>query len=160
MRKRILSFLAVLLAFAFIVVSCQRTEQEQKAPEGGDNANVQETTPVEEAAKDVADKTKDVFAKIKDYTYDKKADFISWVQGKSEKYDKKIAEVEKKLESADDQAKEQYKATIEYMKEKKAQLDESIKELDNITEDKWEDTKENIANILEDLKQAYADLKE
>jgi chromosome segregation ATPase len=159
MRKSILSFLAVMLAFAFIVVSCQRTEQEQQAPEGSDNAVMQET-PVEEAAKDVADKTKDMLAKIKDYTYDKKADFVAWVQGKSEKYDKKIAEVEKKIDSADDQAKEQYKATIEYMKEKKAQLDESVKELENTTEDKWEETKENIVNILDDLKQAYADLQE
>jgi len=95
MRKRILSLLAVMLVFAFVVVSCQRTEQEQTAPEGGDNAAVQET-PVEETVKDVADKTKDIFAKVKDYTYDKKADFIAWVKGKSEKYDKEIAEIGKK----------------------------------------------------------------
>jgi DNA repair ATPase RecN len=160
MKKRILSFLAVMLAFAFIIVSCQRTEQEQPAtPEGGDNAAVQET-PVEEATKDVVDKAKDVYAKVKDYTYDKKADFVAWVKGKSDKYNEKIAAVEKKLESADEQAKEQYKATIDYLKEKKAQLDESMKELDNVSEDKWEETKENIANIIEDMKQAFDDLKD
>jgi chromosome segregation ATPase len=160
MKKRILSFLALMLAFAFIVVSCQRTEQEQPvAPEGGDNAAVQET-PIEEAAKDAVDKTKDIFAKVKDYTYEKKEDFITWIKGKSDKYDEKIAEVEKKLESADEQAKEQYKATIEYLKEKKAQLDESMKELENVSEDKWEETKENIANVVEDMKQAFDDLKD
>jgi chromosome segregation ATPase len=160
MKKRILSFLVVMLAFAFVVVSCQRKNQEQPVtPEGGDNAAVQENTPVEEPANNVVDKSKDVFAKVKDYTFDKKADFVAWVKGKSDKYNEKIAEVEKKLDSADEQAKEQYKATIDYLKEKKSQLDESIKELDNVSEDKWEETKENVANVIEDMKQAFDDLK-
>jgi len=34
------------------------------------------------------------------------------------------------------------------MKEKKSQLDEAVAQLDNITEDKWDETKENIANIF------------
>lgn len=160
MKKKIVSFLAVMMACAFIVVSCQRADQEQPSTPEGENNGAMQETPIEEATEDAVDKVNEIYAKVKDYTFEKKADFVAWLKEKSNKYNEKIAAVEKKLESADEQAKEQYKATIDYLKEQKTKLDESIKELDNVAEDKWEEAKENIANVIENMKKALDDLND
>ncbi|MDY6821280.1 MAG: hypothetical protein SVN78_06630 [Deferribacterota bacterium] len=158
MKIKNLFYTFLVVAISVVVISCERPSEEEKVTPKQESAEEQvKETPVVDQVKE---KGEDIYSEIKKSTFDKKEDFIDWLNKKSDGINKKLAKVEKKFSEADEQAKEQYRATIEYLKEKKAQLDESIENLKSETEENWETAKENIANILDDIDQAFKDFEE
>ena len=65
--------------------------------------------------------------------------------------DNKIETLKLKVKEAKIGAKAEYEKQIKHLKEKKSSLETKYKELSNIAEDKWDETKEDFIESMQDL---------
>lgn len=111
---------------------------------------------VKDAAIDIKDGAVSTWNRIKDYTFDKKADFASGIDSATKKMDETLADLKAKA-TAD--TPEKTKARQEY-DEARAELKAKLADLGNATADTWADAKAQVSKAWDKVQASYDTLKD
>jgi hypothetical protein len=109
-------------------------------------------TAVTNAAVDVKNATVDTWDSVRDYTYDKKAEFSASFDRTDKSMDDKIAE--EKAQAPDTLSKDKQAAIKDY-DDARADLKARLADLSNATADTWADSKAKVADAWHRVKADY-----
>jgi hypothetical protein len=131
----------------------------QKTKETTSNAwaNVKEGTTnawahTEEATVNAWTDIKDSMQTTKDYTYDRKDEFVASASADLDVLDQKIKELSDKVATASDSVKADAQSKLQDLRDKRAALDKKLDAVKNSTEADWNDVKNGFDNSYDDLK--------
>ena len=146
---RSLLFVAALAPAALLLTSsCSKTDDSSK--------NIQEAkADASKAVAEVKAAAVNTWDSIKDFTYDRRADFCAGIDRLAKDLDDKAAVVKAKLAGVPDAtAKERAEALKEY-DEARADLKVKLTELGNATSDTWADAKAKASEAWKRVQGAY-----
>jgi len=112
-----------------------------------------------EVAADVKATTSDSWDSIKDFTYEKRADFSASIDRMAAQFDDKARELRAKVAGATDAASKDRESAIKEYDEARADLKSRLSELGNATADTWADAKEKVAQAWKRVQAAYDKVK-
>ncbi|HEY3931161.1 MAG TPA: hypothetical protein VGM58_02205 [Verrucomicrobiae bacterium] len=95
---------------------------------------------------------KDSFQSTKDYTYDRKDDFVSSANADLNALDQKLQELSDKAANASDSVKAEAQTKIQDLRTQRAALNTKLDNVKNATEANWDDARNDFNNAYEDLK--------
>jgi hypothetical protein len=137
---------------ALLTSSCSKTDNTATTVE-----------KVKADAKDVAADIKatvtDSWDSIKDYTYEKRADFSAGIDRMAAQFDDKTRELKAKWAGAPDAASKDRENAIKEYDEARADLKLRLSELGNASADTWADAKEKVAQAWKRVQVAYDKVK-
>jgi hypothetical protein len=146
---RSLQFLVAGLGFATVIGLSGCSKSDNSAA----SANLQDAKDsVKATAIDVKDAAVSTWDSIKDYTYDKRADFSDHLDRMDKTMDEKIAE--EKAQSPSTLAADKQAAIKDY-DDARADLKARLTDLSNATADTWADAKAKVAAAWQRLKADY-----
>jgi hypothetical protein len=112
------------------------------------------TTAVKAVAIDVKDDAVATWNSIKDYTFDKRAEFSTSIKASVQKMDDKVADMKAKASTDSPEKTKALKAYDDARDELKVKLTD----LGNATEATWADAKAGVSKAWDKVESAYADL--
>lgn len=107
------------------------------------------------SGKEVSKELDDAYDAIKNYTIDKKDQFVAWSNKRMEKLDKKIADLKQDIDEAGDEAKKNWKETLAALKKERQQLGKKLEAVKASSSEAWADVKWGFSAAYEKLEQAY-----
>jgi len=122
---------------------------------------VAQSTPaaVKEAAADVKTAVSDSWDTVKDYTYDKRADFAAALDRMAENRDAEIQAMNAKLTGLPDAAAKDRDQAVKEFNEARSYLKSQLTDLRTGTADTWVDAKEKVAQSWQRMQAAYDKVK-
>jgi uncharacterized phage infection (PIP) family protein YhgE len=137
---------------ALLMTGCSKTENASTTME-------KVKTDAKEVAADVKATVSDSWDTIKDYTYEKRADFSASLDRMAAQLDDKAREFRAKIAGAPDAASKDRESAIKEYDEARADLKAKLTELGNATADTWADAKEKVAQAWKRVQAAYDKVK-
>ncbi|MGO9243531.1 MAG: hypothetical protein ACLQDC_02020 [Verrucomicrobiia bacterium] len=124
------------------------------------SANVEKVkNDAKEIAADVKAAAADSWDSIKDFTYEKRAEFSASIDRMSGQLDDKTREFRAKVAGAPDAASKDRESAIKEYDEARADLKSKLTDLGNATADTWADAKEKVAQAWKRVQAAYDKVK-
>jgi hypothetical protein len=137
--QRFLLALTLLPAALLVSSGCTKTDK--------DNATA--------VVQDIKATAIDSWDSIKDFTFEKHAEFSASIDRMSASMDDKIAEAKAKISSTPDAAAKDKEAAIKDYDAARADLKARLVELNNATADTWADAKAKVVDAWQRVKTAY-----
>jgi hypothetical protein len=151
--SRCLLLLAALMSPAALLVSgCSKTDNTSTNAE-------KVKTDAKEVAADIKAAVSDSWDSIKDYTYEKRADFSASIDRMAGQFDDKIREFKAKVAGATDAASKDREGAIKEYDEARGDLKSKLSDLGNATADTWADAKGKVAQAWKRVQAAYDKVK-
>jgi hypothetical protein len=148
-KSKSLLFLLAALAPAIAIVGSGCSKSENSAA----SSNLQDAkTSVTNAAVDVKNAAVDSWNSLKDYTYDKRAEFSASMDRMQKSMDDKIAE--EKAQAPNTLSADKQAAISDYY-DAKANLKDRLNDLGNATSSTWEEAKAKVAAAWQRLQADY-----
>jgi DNA repair exonuclease SbcCD ATPase subunit len=101
----------------------------------------------------------DTWDSIKDYSYDKRADFSASINRMAGQLDDKTSELKAKFAAEPSAAAKDRESAIKEYDEARADLKSKLSDLDKATSDTWADAKANVAEAWKHVRAAYEKVK-
>jgi len=147
--SHLLSLLAALAApVALFTLGCSKSSDSSTVVE-------QVKSGATAAAVDVKVAVSDSWDSIKDFTYDRRADFSSGLHRMNDSLDEKARTVRSKMADVPDAASKDRDAAVKEYDDARADLKVKMADLDNATADTWSDAKAKTAAAWTRVKVAY-----
>jgi len=137
---------------ALLMSSCSKTSSTSTTVE-------KVKADAKEVAADVKATASDSWDSIKDFTYEKRADFSASIDRMAAQFDDKARELRAKVAGATDAASKDRESAIKEYDEARADLKSRLSELGNATADTWADAKEKVAQAWKRVQAAYDKVK-
>ncbi|MDP2136555.1 MAG: hypothetical protein Q8J74_01755 [Candidatus Didemnitutus sp.] len=144
--------LAALSPAALLLTSCSKNDPAPTVVQKTQNA-------AKEMAVDVKSAAVDSWDSIKDYTYEKRADFAAMLDRLAVKHDTEIKAMNAKLEGLTDAAAKNRDLAAKEFKEARASLSADLAELNAATADTWDAAKKKVADSWQRTQAAFEKLK-
>lgn len=150
--QSLLLLFTAMSAGALTLSSCSKTDDTTQT--------IQNTkADAKKIAADVKATVSESWDNIKDYTFEKRSDFVAALNRMADNIDGKIREMNAKLKGLpDDGAKDRDRAMKE-LNDARADLKSRLADLDNATADTWADAKEKVAQAWKRVQTAYDNVK-
>ncbi len=143
---------AVMSPAAILTTGCSKADNT--------SANVEKVkNDAKEIAADVKAAAADSWDSIKDFTYEKRAEFSASIDRMSGQLDDKTREFRAKVAGAPDAASKDRESAIKEYDEARADLKSKLTDLGNATADTWADAKEKVAQAWKRVQAAYDKVK-
>jgi|CZKI01.1.fsa_nt_gi hypothetical protein len=143
---------AAMSPVALLMIGCSKTDNS--------STNVEKVkTEAKEVAADVKASASDSWDSIKDYTYEKRADFSASFDRMTAQMDDKAREVKAKVAGVPDAASKDRESAVKEYDEARADLKSKLSDLGNATADTWADAKEKVAQAWKHVQAAYDKVK-
>jgi oligoribonuclease NrnB/cAMP/cGMP phosphodiesterase (DHH superfamily) len=110
---------------------------------------------IKDAAIDVKNAAVDSWDSVRDYTYEKRADFSSSMDRMDKSMDDKIAELKAKGSYSSDSVKSDKEAAIKDYDKARDDLKARLADLSNASSDGWADAKAKVSEAWQRVKAAY-----
>ncbi len=147
-----LLLIAALSPAAILLSSCAKNDNVQQAAESTKTAAKDIATAVKDTASDSWDS-------FKDYTYEKRTDFVASLDHMAEKCDADIAAMNTKLSGLPDTAAKERDHAVKEFNEARAELKTQLANLRTGTADTWADAKEKVAQAWKHVQASYEKVK-
>ena len=151
-NQRSLLFLAALSAALMPLSGCAKNDRVSSA--------VQSTkTAAKDIAADVKNAAVDSWDAIKDFTFEKRAEFSASIDRMAAKHDAEVAAANAKVKGLPDAAAKERDHANKEFSEARANLKAALADLGNATADTWDAAKEKSAQAWQRVHAAYEKLK-
>ena len=101
----------------------------------------------------------ETYEDIKQYSYEQKEQLADWLHEQILAADRQIAELDEKARRAGSAAAEKWQATRQTLAQKRAALGEQASALGDVGRSAWDSAKRKVASAYDDLKQEFRDAK-
>lgn len=92
---------------------------------------------------------------LQDYTYAKKDEFLRWAQARKADLDRRIADLQTRIDAAGDKAKTNLKAARADLEKERGLLEKHLESLQKSGEKAWNDTKWGFSAAFDKVQQSY-----
>ena len=151
-KSRLILLAAAMSPAALLMFGCSKTDNT--------STNVEKVkTDAKEVAADIKAAASDTWDSIKDFTFEKRAEFSAGIDRMAGQCDDKARELKAKLASAPDAASKDRESAIKEYDEARADLKAKLSELGTATADTWADAKEKVAQAWKRVQAAYDKVK-
>jgi len=147
-----LLFTAALIPALIPLSGCGRSESDQDATQSTKAA-------AKELVADVKTTASDSWDSIKDYTYEKRADFAAGLERLATKRDAEIQEMNAKVTGLPDTAAKERDRAVKEFNEARSYLKSQLTDLRTGSADTWADAKEKITQAWQKVQAAYDKVK-
>jgi uncharacterized phage infection (PIP) family protein YhgE len=150
--RALLLLAAGLSPVALLISGCSKTDTT--------SANMEKVkADAKEVAADVKTAVSDSWDSIKDYTFEKRADFSASLDRMAASLDDKASAFKAKVSGVPDAAAKDRESAIKEYDEARADLKAKLTDLGNATADTWADAKAKVAESWKHVQAAYEKVK-
>ena len=109
---------------------------------------------------DVSEELSEAYQATKNYTFEKKDDFIAWGEKQAEELKSRSDKLEREISESSGEVRQKLESAWDDLRAKQKDLERELAEAGRSAPGAWEETKKGFSRAMDELQQAYLRAKE